>query len=881
MICIGPGLAQNIIVNNYGSISYFVVSWTKPTGKVDNYIITLTGDVNNTITTSSTQVLYTDLLPGRQYSITIQTVSGNCKQTASPVTEATYPTPPQFFTLTNIGTNSISLSGMEPVNMADVTNTFNISYRNSSGSWTVSSNTLNVTLQNLTSGTNYTITVVTVGARQYQSSPVSESVYTKPLPVKQLRYKNVTSDSVSLIWDHPDEYKSDYTYRVQTANSSSVTLKNQTTATNQSVVTDLTAGKTYTFTVFTLAVDNDTESEPVSYTICIAPSLDKMFVMNNNSTNSLYVNWESIEGNMDYYIITLTGDINNTIRTSSTQENFTDLLPGRNYSIMIQTVSGDCIQTASPVTEATYPTPPQSLIFTNIGANRISLSWTEPVNMADVTKTFNITYRNSSGSWTVSSNTLNVTLQNLTSGTNYTITVVTVGVRQSQSSPVSKSIYTKLLPVRQLRSSDVTSDSVSLIWDHPDEYKSDYSYRVQTANSSSVTLKNQTTATNQSVVTDLPAGDAYTFTVFTRAADTITESEPVSYTICIGPNLAQNIIVNNYGSTSFLVVTWTKPKGKVDKYTVTLTGDVNNTITTSSAQVYFTDLLPGRQYSIVIQTTSGNCNKTASPVTEATYPAPPHFLIFINIGTNSISLSWTEPVNMADVTKTFDITYRNSSGSWTVSSNTLNVTLQNLTSGTNYTITVATVGARQYQSSPVSASVYTKLLPVKQLRSSNVMSDSVSLIWDHPDEYKSDYTYRVQTANSSSVTLKNQTTATNQSVVTDLTAGETYTFTVYTIAADTVTESEPVLYTTCIAPSLDNMFVLNNKSINSIKVKWESLEGKVDNYTVTLTGDVNNTITTNSTQVNFTNLLPGRQYSIVIQTASGNCNQTASPVTEA
>uniref|UniRef100_A0A8C5R5R9 protein-tyrosine-phosphatase n=1 Tax=Leptobrachium leishanense TaxID=445787 RepID=A0A8C5R5R9_9ANUR len=881
--CTVPGLAQNITVSKNYSTSFLFVTWNKPAGKVDNYTVTLTGDVNNTITTNSTQVNFTNLLPGRQYSIVIQTVSGNCNQTASPVTEATYPTPPQSLIFINITTNSISLSWTEPVNMANVTKTFNITYRNSSGSWTVSSNTLNVTLQNLTSGTNYTITVVTVGVRQYQSSSVTRSIYTKPLPVKQLRSSNVTSDSVSLIWDHPDAYKSDYTYRVQTANSSSVTLKNQTTATNQSVVTDLTAGETYTFTVFTRAADTVTESVSVSYTTCTGPGLAQNISVNNSgSTSSLVVTWIKAAGKVDNYTVTLTGDVNNTITTNSTQVNFTNLLPGRQYSIVIQTVSGNCTQTTSPVAEAIYPTPPQSLTFTNIATNNISLSWTDPVNMTDVTKTFNITYRNSSGSWTVSSNTLNVTLQNLTSGTNYTITAVTVGARQYQSSPVTRSIYTKPLPVKQLRSSNVTSDSVSLIWDHPDEYKSDYSYRVQTANSSSVTLKTQITATNQSVVTNLTAGETYTFTVFTRAADTVTESEPISYTTCTVPGLAQNISVNNNGSTSFLVVTWIKAAGKVDNYTVTLTGDVNNTITTNSTQVNFTNLLPGRQYSIEIQTVSGNCNQTASPVTEATYPTPPQSLIFTNITTNSISLSWTEPVNMANVTKTFNITYRNSSGSWTVSSNTLNVTLQNLTSGTNYTITVVTVGVRQYQSSSVSRSVYTKPLPVKQLRSSNVTSDSVSLIWDHPDEYKSDYTYRVQTANSSSVTLKNQTTATNQSVVTNLTPGETYTFTVFTRAADTVTESEPVSYTICIAPSrVQSVTVSNVDTATSLFVTWIKPAGKVDNYTVTLTGDVNNTITTNSTQVNFTNLLPGRQYSIVIQTVSGNCKQASSPVTEA
>ncbi|CAH2325712.1 receptor-type tyrosine- phosphatase beta-like isoform X7 [Pelobates cultripes] len=878
--CTVPGLAQNITVNNKNTTNSLSVNWTIPAEKVDNYTVILNGDVNRTITTNSTQVDFTDLLPGRNYSVTIQTISSNCSQSAAPVIEATYPAPPGFLNFTNIGTNTISLSWEEPVNMTNVTKTFKIIYSNSSSSWTMTVNTLNVTLQNLTSGTNYTITVVTLGAQQYQSSPVTSSIYTKPMPVKQLGNNETTNVSVFLIWNQPDEYRSDYTYRVQIENTSSVVI-NQTTASNQLNVTNLTPGVTYTFTVFTRAADNVTESQSVSYTTCTVPGLAQNITVNNkNTTNSLSVNWTIPAGKVDNYTVTLNGDVNRTITTNSTQVDFTDLLPGRNYSITIQTVSSNCSQSAAPVIEATYPTPPVSLNFTNIGTNTISLSWEEPVNMTNVTKSFNIIYSNSSSSWTVTVNTLYVTLQNLTSGTNYTITVVTVGSRQYQSSPVTSSIYTKPLPVKQLGNNGTTTLSVFLIWNQPDEYRSDYTYRVQIENTSSVVI-NQTASSNQLNVTNLTPGVTYTFAVFTRAADNVTESHSVSYTTCTVPGLVQNITVTNNNTTNSLSVNWTIPAGKVDNYTVTLNGDANRTITTNSTQVDFTDLLPGRNYSITIQTVSSNCSQSAAPVIEATYPTPPVSLSFTNIETNTISLSWGEPINMTNVTKTFNINYSNSSSSWTMTINTFNATLQNLTSGTNYTITVVTVGARQYQSSPVTSSIYTKPLPVKQLGNNGTTTVSVFLIWNQPDEYRSDYTYRVEIVSPSSVVI-NQTASSNQLNVTNLTPGVTYTFTVFTRAADNVTESQSVSYTTCTVPGLaQNITVTNNSTTNSLSVNWTIPAEKVDNYTVTLNGDVNRTITTNSTQVDFTDLLPGRNYSITIQTISSNCSQSAAPVIEA
>ncbi|MEE6523339.1 hypothetical protein FKM82_022191, partial [Ascaphus truei] len=235
-------------------------------------------------------------------------------------------------------------------------------------------------------------------------------------------------------------------------------------------------------------------------------------------------------------------------------------------------------------------------------------------------------------------------------------------------------------PVTKLQTRNVTSNVISMIWDKPDEYNSYYTYRVQTntsVSSSSIIVTNES-----ATISSLTAGETYTFSVFTRA-DNVTEGESLSVTTCAVPGLlaSQNITVNNKNSINFLEVNWTKPAGKVDSYKVILTGAINITKQTDSTQVNFTDLLPGREYVIVIQTVSGNCSQPSAPLVEATYPSKPGNLTFTNTGTNSISLSWGDPINMSNVTKTFNITYRSSSGAWSVSSNTASVTLQSLRSG--------------------------------------------------------------------------------------------------------------------------------------------------------------------------------------------------------
>ncbi|XP_063800226.1 mucin-19-like [Pseudophryne corroboree] len=884
--CTVPGLAANITLSNYMSVNVLGISWIKPSVNVDYYQVTLTGDINVTAQTNATQWNTTGLSPGRVYTVTVQTLSGNCSQTSAGVTEATYPTQPGNVTFTTVGVNFITLSWGEPANMTGVIKTYNITYGNSSYTWTAASNTSNITLQSLISGTNYTITVVTVGARGYQSLPVSAYVYTNPMSVNLLNTSNVTSSTVSLMWSRPAEYKSTYTYRIQTNVISPAAMIYNTIVTNESAtIVNLTAGVTYTFMVYTRAGDNVTESVPVSLTTCTVPGLAANITLSNYmSVNVLGISWIKPSVNVDYYQVTLTGDINVTAQTNATQWNMTGLSPGRVYTVTVQTLSGNCSQTSAGVTEATYPTPPGNVTFTTVGVNFITLSWGEPANVTGVIKTYNITYGNSSYTWTAASNTSNITLQSLISGTNYTITVVTVGARGYQSLPVSVSVYTNPMSVNLLNTSNVTSSTVSLMWSRPAEYKSTYTYRIQTNVISPAAMIYNTIVTNESAtIVNLTAGVTYTFMVYTRAGDNVTESVPVSLTTCTVPGLAANITLSNYMSVNVLGISWIKPSGNVDYYQVTLTGDINVTAQTNATQWNMTGLSPGRVYTVTVQTLSGNCSQTSAGVTEATYPTPPGNVTFTTVGVNFITLSWGEPANMTGVIKTYNITYGNSSYTWTAASNTSNITLQSLISGTNYTVTVVTVGARGYQSLPVSASVYTNPMSVNLLNTSNVTSSSVSLMWSRPAEYKSTYTYRIQTNVISPAAMIYNTIVTNESAtIVNLTAGVTYTFMVYTRAGDNVTESVPVSLTTCTVPGLAaNITLSNYMSVNVLGISWIKPSVNVDYYQVTLTGDINVTAQTNATQWNMTGLSPGRVYTVTVQTLSGNCSQTSAGVTEA
>ncbi|XP_029438325.1 receptor-type tyrosine-protein phosphatase eta-like [Rhinatrema bivittatum] len=796
--------AGNItVIAKDNSVNSLQVSWTQPPGNVGSYVITLQGALNATQnSTSAGNVTFQGLLPGSSYNITITTVNGDCNQTSDPVTTATYPSKPGALNLIQVGTDSISLNWSEPENMTQAQYYFNITYTPPPGASVPLSNTSSANLTNLTAGTKYTITVVTVGALGYQSLPVNITQYTKPERI---------------------------------------------------------------------------------------PAVNITVIAKDNSVNSLQVSWTQPPGNVETYVIALQGAVITTQNsTSAGNVTFQGLLPGRNYSVTITTVSGDQNQTSDPVISATYPSKPGALNLIQVGTYSMSLNWSEPENMTQAQYYFNITYTSPSGASMLQSNTSSANLTNLTAGTKYTITVVTVGAFGYQSLPVNITQYTKpeKIPASNISviAKDNSVNSLQVFWSQPPGNVETYVINVQgavnavnaTQNSTSagnvtfqgllpgrkynVTIttisgdQNQTSDpvisatypskpgafywtqvgtgsislnwsdpvnmtgaqysfninytpppgasalsnTSSANLTNLTAGTNYTITVVTVGALAY-QSLPASISLYTKPkkiDVGNITVIANNNSVNSLQVSWTQPPGNVETYVITLQGAVIATQnSTSAGNVTFQGLLPGRNYSVTITTISGDQNQTSDPVINATYPSIPGAFYWTQVATDSISLNWSEPENMTGAQYSFNITYTSPQGASVLQSNISSANLTNLTAGTNYTITVVTVGALGYQSLPASISLYTK--PNKK--------------------------------------------------------------------------------------DVGNIIVIaNNNSVNSLQVFWTQPPGNVETYVITLQGAVNTTQkSTSAGNVTFPGLLPGRNYSVTITTISGDQNQTSDPVINA
>ncbi|XP_069054712.1 GTPase IMAP family member 8-like isoform X4 [Lepisosteus oculatus] len=179
--------------------------------------------------------------------------------------------------------------------------------------------------------------------------------------------------------------------------------------------------------------------------------------------------------------------------------------------------------------------PPKNLKVTFVSSSSVSLSWDSPEDMETETqKEFKLTYESAELLVTQNLNwdTRATDMTDLSPGREYTFTLCTAVGDSVESSGVSVRVYTDPLP-QSLRATSVTSSSVSLSWDRPDNMITDLhkefkiKYR-DTGGDQSKTISWDTRATD---MTGLSPGREYTFTLCTAVGDSV-ESSGVSVTVC-------------------------------------------------------------------------------------------------------------------------------------------------------------------------------------------------------------------------------------------------------------------------------------------------------------------------------------------------------------
>ncbi|NXX89568.1 PTPRJ phosphatase, partial [Centropus bengalensis] len=303
----------------------------------------------------------------------------------------TEPSPFLDFKVEYVGVTSVNLSWV--VNdTASSSYTYRIEVVNGTFARNETNETSNFTeveIPGLLPGTLYNFTVFAVAADgETEGEGQSIELYTEPSPVLDLKVEYVGVTSVNLTWVVNDTAADSYTYRIEVVNG--IFARNVTSSVTEVEIPGLLPGTLYSFTVFAVAADGETEGEGQSIEIATVPAPVNSFHCESVAKQpSLILKWECPSGNNSGFKINI---FNNTWKeekrappcmregSKETMET-TSLSYFRTYTVTIATLSSN--NESSPVqimcnTSITDPpAPSQPPLVKALGHSSLSVEFSD------------------------------------------------------------------------------------------------------------------------------------------------------------------------------------------------------------------------------------------------------------------------------------------------------------------------------------------------------------------------------------------------------------------------------------------------------------------------------------------------------------------------
>ncbi|PWA24706.1 hypothetical protein CCH79_00010052, partial [Gambusia affinis] len=246
--------------------------------------------------------------------------------------------------------------------------------------------------------------------------------------------------------------------------------------------------------------------------------------------------------------------------------------------------------------------------------------------------------------------------------------------------------------------------------------------------------------------------------------------------------------IANEGSNNSVLVSWTNPRGNVEKYDLHLncSSSPNQTATP----------IEKRSFNNTYRFYNLHAAELCSAVMISNNPNPPGNIDIQKQTTSSIELQWGKAPDMEYAFNySYKLTYNRSLNDIKIPSIKTNYNFSQLLSGTSYNISVTTVGPMNFESKSVY--IYVTTIPgnVSNLHVESITTSSVKVIWTKTDES----TYRVYWTNGKNTS--SDTVTQNFKIITGLDPGVQYIINVTAVAYNNITEGHPDMVTVYTTPS--------------------------------------------------------------------------------
>jgi len=373
----------------------------------------------------------------------------------------------------------------------------------------------------LVPGRAYNISVQTVSEEEF-STPTTSQYRTIPLRPTSLTYdkNSLTSRSVRVMWEPPkgqcefDKYQISMNVRRQSGGTSVPITRSRDEPTICDLNDGLEPGRTYQILVKTFSAKVASWPASLNVTLKPLPVLDLKSVV-NLSSGDLKITWHVDnssfqEGYKISYLEaeSLNGD-SNTMYVETEECELDSLLPGRNYSISVQSVSNQIESNETTIYQATRPSSPiiEELKSTEFGLN---ISWKSDVNSRQENYIVIVGRNDSLGDpMTTYTTDSKLILTQLYPGAGYHIKVIAVSHGlQSEPHDYFQAVYPR--PPNNLIVEKKLSNSVVIRWQEPtDTIFSEYLIRYRTEEDEKWGKLPSVKITTEAEIADMTPGEKY------------------------------------------------------------------------------------------------------------------------------------------------------------------------------------------------------------------------------------------------------------------------------------------------------------------------------------------------------------------------------------
>ncbi|XP_060718260.1 receptor-type tyrosine-protein phosphatase H [Tachysurus vachellii] len=537
--------------------------------------------------------------------------------TSFPTTVATATTPPFLSNVESVSiinrTERTLTMQWNKVDNKNYNYTLIYDSQNISINGSVDGSVVTYTVKNLTAGTNYKFTLYTK-TQVAQSTGYNFTSVTSPNNVNKISVKNRNKTELILEWDKVNN-NSNYNYTLCYNNQNvSINGLGEGSAVTYTVQ-NLNAGTKYTFILYT--VFTDVQSTGKSLTTVTTPSQVAKISVKNRSETELILEWDKVNNSSNYtYTLCYNNQnvsINGSEGGSAVTYTVPDLTNGTEYTFILYTVYEGVQSTGYTFKSVTTPRQVANISVKNRYETELKLEWKKVNNNSNYTYTLCYNGQNVSINGSGEGSAVTYTVQNLNAGTNYTFILYTV-FKDVQSTGKTLTTVTTPLSVANVYVNSCNETSLILKWDKVDN-NNIYNYTLS-YNSKNISLSGSEEGSVVTyTVTDLTAGTAYIFTLYT-VFDGV-ESRGYNITSHTIPNRVTGLHCQYSSGGYGLTLAWDPPNGGRTAVQVNMS---STSFSHTGERLKIDGLLPAQWYTFTVSAFSGSIQSVPVSITCQTDP---------------------------------------------------------------------------------------------------------------------------------------------------------------------------------------------------------------------------------------------------------------------